>query len=135
MADIKSALNPKDASIINAVSGQNWIPKDPMSLVTPYIDKTKKELTSAEAKKQKAIRIYEDYGKMEQKCADMCQVIEEECKNVRIKLDPSSRLNVIEAVRRVFGLDGTEITFEMYKMAVKQMTDISNKSVPRPGAK
>jgi len=133
MSDTRSPLNPRDISILNAQSGQSWIPKDPVDLVLPYIQKEKEDMTQTEAKIAKAKRIMDGYKKLEEKSLDLCAIIEDKCKNVVVKLKPADRLSVMEAVRRVFGTEGDQITFEMYKMAIKKFTDISNNNIPKPG--
>lgn len=135
MSDTRSPLNPRDIAILNAQSGQNWIPKDPVDLVLPYMQKDKEDLSVADAKLAKAKRIMEGYEKLEEKSLDLCAIIEDKCKNVVVTLDPSNRLSVMEAVRRAFGTEGNQITFEMYKMAIKKFTEIANNNIPKPGDK
>jgi hypothetical protein len=132
MVDLKTALNPNDADLLHATSGQNWIPKDPINLISPYKEKKEIDLSDADIKRKRIEEIIKGYENISSKCNELMAIIEDQCKNVTIKVDKARAYHVTEAVRRTFGTDGEEITFEMYKQAIKKMAEVTNQSLPRP---
>ena len=54
------------------------------------------------------------------------------CKYVSVDLKENDNLAVIKAVRRVFGTDGTKITFQMYQRCIEELAKRSNNSIPKP---
>jgi 50S ribosomal subunit-associated GTPase HflX len=125
-------LKDKDISILERNIDQKWVPKEPSDLVIPYIDETKKELSALDKKQDKAIYVYNKYKEIETEARELCDTIEEECKNVKVSLDPKKELSVMEAIRRVFGTEGDTVTFEMYKVAVQKLTELNNKTLLVP---
>jgi len=135
--DLQKLLTPRDRSILDAQAGTSWVPKEPRELLLPYVDSTDKiiDRTSTEGRLQKAKEVYDNYGKIIEECRELEDEIEYQCNTVSITLDPSNNLQVIEAVRRVFGTDGRQITFDMYKKCIKALADSNNKKIPRPRKK
>jgi len=134
MIDIKTALNPRDAKLLGEKIGQEWIPQNPRELILPFtVEKDLGSVTdSVEGKKIKAQAVYEKYGDIIKQSENILKEIEKTCKNATITLKPESEHRVMEAVRRVFGTSGDNITFEMYTMAIKKMAQRANKDIIRP---
>jgi len=135
--NLKTVLNPRDQGVLDAQSGTNWVPKKPRELLLAYIEQDKEvDRTSLDFRRQKAKEVYDGYGEMIDKCRKLEEDIKEECKSVKVTLNPSSQLNIIDAVKRVFpGYDGTVITFEMYKVCIDALAASSNANIPKPGDK
>ena len=131
---LKKMLSPRDRSILDAEVGTSWIPKDPIELITPYIAEVQKDIdrTSAESRLEKAQEAFNGYGKIIERCKEIEDEIVQQCKNVKVTLKPSNNLSVIAAIKRVFGTDGTTITFEMYKKCIEALARLNNENIPRP---
>jgi hypothetical protein len=125
-------LTPRDRSILDAQAGTTWVPKEPKDLILPYADTvvTPPDRVSTEFRKQKAKEVYDGYGKIIETCLELEDEIEAQCKNVSIPLNSSQHLSVMNAVKRVFGTDGTQITFEMYKQCVQALAALGDKDIP-----
>ena len=81
----------------------------------PYIEEgPKPESTDLDTRRTKAKEVYDGYGKIIERSKELRDEIADRCKNVVVTLDPSRHGAIIAAVRRVFGTDGTQITFQMY---------------------
>jgi len=134
MPDLSAMLNPRDRRIIDDSPATNWIPKDPRDLLLPFIneDTTPTDRASVEFRRKKAKEVYDGYGEIIQRCTQMEEEIEAQCKNVVVTLIPSKHLRIMEAIKRVFGTDGTKMTFAMYKAAVRAFSEISKKNIPDP---
>jgi hypothetical protein len=132
--DLKAVLNPRDRAILDATTGTSWVPKDPIELLLPYIgEKPKEEKAALETRRSKAKEVYDDYGKIIENCKELEDEIAERCKNVVVTLNPDEHLRIIEAVRRVFGTDGTQITFQMYQRVVAELSKNADDNIPQPG--
>lgn len=134
MPDLSTMLNPRDRRIIDDSPATNWVPKDPRELLLPYIDRDTAvvDRTSVEFRRQKAKEVYDGYGKIIETCTQMEDEIEAQCKNVVVTFVPNKHLRIMEAIRRVFGTDGTTMTFAMYKAAVKAFSELSKQNIPDP---
>ncbi len=133
--DISTMLRPGDRRMLDESAEVNWIPKNPKDLILPYMDTSdtsSKDRSSIEFRRKKAKEVYDGYGQIIENCKVVEDEIESQCKNVTVKLNPSNNLRIIEAVRRVFGTDGTEITFAMYKACVQALGAISGQGIPKP---
>jgi hypothetical protein len=132
--DLKTILSPRDQSILDATTGTSWVPKDPIEPLLPYVgQEATKEKGGVEERREKAKEIFDQYGKVIENCKELEDEIVERCKNVVVTLDPSQHLRIIEAVQRVFGTDGTQITFQMYQRCIKELAKVSGDSIPQPG--
>lgn len=134
---LKEILNPRDRAILDAQTGSSWVPREPADVILPYIEEEDDtvDLTTVEGKRKKAKEVYDGYGKVIDTCQTMKTEIEERCKDVVIDLNPVEHLHIISAVKRVFGTDGRQITFEMYKKCIENLSRISNDNIPTPGEK
>ena len=133
MSNIKSVLNPRDVKTLDASYNDNWVPKEPRELLLPYIDNDPIEDDDIEKRRKKAKEVYDGYGKLIETSRKLKERIAEECKDVVITLKPSTEKSAIDAVKRVFGTNGKNITFDMYVNAINALADISNKSIPKLG--
>jgi hypothetical protein len=132
--NLTTLLHPRDRRILDEQAGVSWIPEDPKELILPYMDAESEpdvNGSSVEARRKKAREVYDGYSKVIEQCRELEDEIESQCKNCTITLDPARNLSVIEAIRRVFGTDGTQITFAMYKACVKALGEISASSIPK----
>lgn len=132
--DLKDILSPRDKNILDATTGTTWVPNDPAEVLLPYVDESvqEPEKNSTEDRRKKAQQIYDDYGKLSERCEEMKEEIANRCKNVTVDIKSSNNLAVIEAVKRVFGTDGTKITFQMYQRCIDELAKRSNSSIPTP---
>jgi hypothetical protein len=134
--DLKTILNPRDRFALDATSGTSWVPKEPREVLLPYIEKgpdqTRDELDTRRAK---AKEIYDGYGEIAERAKELRDEIADRCKNVTVTLNPSIHGAVIAAVKRVFGTDGRQITFQMYQKAITEMSALANSNIPKPGDK
>ena len=131
--DLTTMLRPKDRQILDQEGPVSWIPKEPRELLLPYVDENPPpERNSIDYRRQKAKEVYDGYGKIIEECKEIEDEITKQCKNVKIALDPHRNLRVMEAVKRVFGTDGTEITFEMYQTCIKALGAVSGQNIPNP---
>jgi hypothetical protein len=133
-AELRRMLSPRDHSILDATSATKWVPPEPADVLRPYIreeDKTKDRTTLA-FRQDKAKEVFDGYGKIIEECKQLEDEISDRCKNVKITLNPDNQLRIIEAVKRVFGGDGREITFQMYQTCVSEMAKIANSNIPNP---
>lgn len=135
MGKTNNPLSPKDFNIMNGGGRENWIPPDPAEVLRPYIEKEPKEdLSDLETRRKKANQVFDDYGEIEERCKALKEQIAGRCKAVKITLNPARHSRVLTALRRVFGFtDITEITFDMYRIAVEEMQRLNNESIPAPG--
>ncbi len=132
--DLIEILSPRDKNILDATTGTTWVPNDPAEVLLPYVDESVQdpEKNSTEDRRNKAQQIYDDYGKLSERCEEMKEEIANRCKNVTVDLKSSNNLAVMEAVKRVFGTDGTKITFQMYQRCIDELAKRSNSSIPTP---
>ena len=130
--DLTTMLKPRDRQILDQGNGISWVPKNPRELILPYIDSTeeKPEKNSIEDRRQKAKNVYDGYGKIIEECKGLEEEISKQCKDATITLNPSKHLRIMEAIKRVFGTDGTTITFAMYKACVDALASTSNSNIP-----
>lgn len=134
--DIKTVLNPRDRGILDATSGTSWVPKEPREVLLPYIEESPEEdREELDSRLEKAKEVYDGYGKIIERTKELRDEIADRCKNVVVTLDPSRHLRVIEAVRRVFGTDGRQITFQMYQRVIEELSNTTSNSIPNPGDK
>lgn len=132
MRDLSKLLNPDDHDILNALPGQNWIPKEPAEILLPYIEETEVDRSSIDFRRQKAKEVMDGYSNIINKCKEVESMIENRCKAVKITLSPKNNLRTIEALTRVFGIKSNEITFEHYKKCIEALAEI-NSQVPTLG--
>jgi len=130
--DIKKLLNPRDRDILNSSPSINWVPKDPRSIIAPYIEETEEE-KEISAIRKKAKEVYDGYSEIIEECEELEKEIELQVSDVTVKVDPRSAINIRDSVRRLFGTDGTEITFGMYKACLEELAKIANDNIPSPG--
>ena len=133
--DIKQILSPRDQNLLKADAINNWIPKDPTTVISSYVKSTEEDKKTFDSQKEKAKAVYDGYGTIIDKCKELEAVIEGQCKNVSIKLDPQKHYTVIQSVRRIFGTDGSEVTFEMYKTCIAELAALGANAIPQPGDK
>ena len=134
MRDLKEILSPRDRSILDAQTGTSWVPRDPREVLLPYIVKDPAtEDNDVDSRQKKAKEIYDGYGKLIQTCEELKKDIAKRCKNVVATLNPQQHLNIMDAVKRIFGTDGTQITFQMYQKCVQEMAKQADDSIPKPG--
>lgn len=133
---LKTMLNPRDRGILSAEAGTNWVPEEPRELLLPYVEPDEEkevDRTSIEFRRKKAKEVFDGYGKIAKESEALEKDIESQCKNVRVPMNPSLHLRVIESIKRVFpGHNGSEITFEMYKKCVQALAESSSKNIPNP---
>ena len=133
MRDIKSALNPNDIKKIDATAQQNWIPKEPRELLYSYLEEEDAEAsTELDKRRDKANQVYDGYNELAKKANELKQKIALDSKDIKITLNPSNNNSVITAVRRVFGTDGKQITFQMYQEAIATLSKLSKQGIPTP---
>jgi hypothetical protein len=133
--NLKRMLSPRDRDILDAQAGTNWVPKEPRELILTYVEKEEEveDRDSIDFRRKKAKEVYDGYGKIIEDCKELEAEIEEQCKDVKITLNPATHLRVIEAVQRIFpGSDGKVVTFEMYKKCIKALSASSNNNLPLP---
>jgi hypothetical protein len=134
--DLKTLLTPRDRHALDATSGSSWVPKEPREVLLPYIEKgPEKDDTDLDSRRQKAKEVYDGYGKIIETCQELQDEIADRCKNVVVILDPSRHSTIIDSVRRVFGTDGRQITFQMYQRAIEELSAVTGNTIPTPGAK
>lgn len=135
--DLKDVLSPRDKGILDATTGSSWVPNQPADVLLPYVDESvqEPEENSVEDRRKKAQKIYDDYGKLIKTCQNTREQIANRCKHVTVDLKGDNNLAIMEAVRRVFGTDGTKITFQMYQRCIDELAKRSNNSIPKPGGK
>lgn len=134
---LQDLLKPRDRDILDAQAGTSWVPPDPRELILPYIEEdTEVDRSSVEFRRKKAREVYNGYGKIIEECKELEAEIEGQSKNVKVKLDPTKHLRVVEAVQRVFpGSDGVTVTFDMYKKCIQALAKTGSDNIPKPGAK
>lgn len=130
--NIKEILNPRDIGILDAQIENNWVPKDPREILLPYAGKEPDDVEKKDIdiRREKAKQVYDGYAKVSDRCDNILADISETCKDVVITLKPASQKNTMDAVKRVFGTDGKQITFDMYKEAITKLAELSKSSVP-----
>lgn len=136
MSDLKSILNPRDVKVLDAATNENWVPKEPRELLLPYMEKEPIQANKdIDTRRKKAKEVYDGYVKLGEDCRKLGEEIAETCKEVVITLNPSNQKSAMDAVKRLFGTDGTVITFQMYQIAIKKLSELSNNAVPKLGDK
>jgi hypothetical protein len=128
MSDLSKLLNPDDQEVLDATGGTSWVPKNPREVLLPYAsEETPKELQDIDRRREKAKKVMDEYGKIIDECKRLEARIEQRCKNVKVKLNPAQHLRVMQAMGRAFGQGlQTEITFEQYKVCIKELAKINN---------
>ena len=130
MRDVKEVLNPRDTNMLNAKGNSSWVPKNPRELLLPYVEEIQEEdRTNVESRRKKAKEIYDGYGTLINECKEIRETIAAYCKDVKVKI-AANNLPLADAVKRVFGTDGTEITFEMYNTAIYYINKIAKNNTP-----
>lgn len=122
-----------DRMMLELSSKSTWVPPEPAKLVKPYIEKNPIEQSDNEKKRQKAQEVMDNYGKIIEECKTLRTELEEKCKNVSVPLNPDVDIRVIEACARLFKRQATEITFDMYKEAIRRLAVVSDSQSPKLG--
>lgn len=120
----------QDRRILSGENQLNWVPPDPAKYVLPYIEaqqEGKIEDGDLEKRKKKTEKVLKDYDKIINQSKKLEKQIEDRCKNVKVRI-PEDQADVIDALERVFGLGTREITFEQYKICIREL-DKLNKSI------
>lgn len=133
MTDLKKMLNPDDRDIINATGGTNWVPKEPRKVLLPYkVETSVEEVLDVDKRRKKSKDVVDGYNVLGNECRRLEAKIEQQCKDVKITLNRAEHLRVMEAMGRVFGQGLlTEVTFEHYKLCVKEFAKLNNQ-LPEP---
>jgi vacuolar-type H+-ATPase subunit D/Vma8 len=101
-----------------------------MSEVKPEEDRK-----SIESRRAKAKEVIDGYSKIIAKCEQMRSEIEQRCKNVTVTINRAEHLSVMDAIGRLFGIETTEITFEMYKQCIDKLAKMTKDRIPKLGDK
>jgi len=135
--DLKKIVSPRDHFLLDATAETPWVPQDPRELLLPYLIDTKETPVdnSIDGRRKKAKEVYDGYGKIIKQCEEIKEQISNRCKTVEVPLDSSTHFRVMEAVRRVFGTDGTKITFQMYQRCIEELAKETGRNIPKPGDK
>ena len=128
MRDLKKMLNPDDADLLQEQAGVSWVPKDPREVLLPYMsDVPNPEDKDIETRRDKAKQVVDGYTKVIEDCKRTEAEIEQRCKDVKVPLNKAQHLSAMEAVTRIFGVSNPEeITFEMYKVCIRELAKIAN---------
>jgi len=130
MRNPKDMLSPRDMETLGAQGGSNWIPKEPRELILPFMEEEEElDRESIDGRRKKAKQIYDDYGKTITECERLRATISNYCKDVTVKIQ-TNNVPVVDAIKRVFGTRGTEITFEMYKQVIEKLNQIAEDNTP-----
>ena len=136
MSDLDKMLSPGDADILDTVGRVNWVPKEPLETLLPYMEKSPSvEKTSIETRREKAKKVMKGYDELIDKSKQLESEIIERCKNVKVPLNRGSHLSVIQAIARTFQIPEdqiTEITFDMYKTCIEKLDAINGERIPLP---
>jgi hypothetical protein len=132
--DLNRLLKPDDLETLYGGKPTSWVPKNPSDLLLPYIsEKQEEDGSSIESRRNKAIKVIEGYETLATNCKKLEEQIEQRCKDATVSLNPAKHLNVIEAIGRLFGIETTEITFEMYKQCINKLAEMNNNNIPTLG--
>jgi len=127
MVNIKKLLNVDDKELLAENSGVSWVPENPREVLLPYMsDVPNKEKEDLDTRRKKAQEVIDGYTKVIEDCKRLEAEIEQRCKTVKTPLNKAEHLNVIEAIGRVFGVQTEEITFEMYKICIRELAAAAN---------
>jgi len=122
-------FSPYDRILLQRQAGVSWIPKEPIELLLPYMEKDPLvEKSDVERRREIAQGVMEDYANIIRRCERLEEEIAVRSKNVTIPLDPEKHHRVKIACARIFGKtpeEVTEITFDMYKVAVHELAKLS----------
>ena len=131
MEDKTRYFSERDRQLLAATSKSTWTPPDPINLIVPFMKEDEVEGEPDLAKRlRKSREVLEGYQRLEAKCKELREELDERCKNVSVPVDPKKDRRILEAARRLFGRDVREITFEMYKNLVHRMAEMGNQVVP-----
>lgn len=131
MDDKTRYFSDNDRRLLEATSKSTWTPPDPAKLIEQYLPGSEEETESdLEKRLRKSREVLEGYQRLEAKCKEIREQLDERCKNVSVSIDPKKDIRVLEAARRIFKRDVREITFEMYKEIVHRMAETGNQVVP-----
>ena len=134
MSNKQKDFSSTDRNFLGRTPNVSWIPKKPVDLLLPYMEKEVSERSSVDTRRKKAGEIVEGYDKIIEECEKLENEISMRCKDVRVSIGSPNQLRAREACNRVFGCeDIQEITFEMYKMVIHALADRNNAAVPLPG--
>ena len=129
-------FSDKDRRLLEMTSKSTWTPPNPSELILPYLEKDAVEgETDLEKRLRKSQEVLDGYAEVIKKCDALCKELEAKCKNVSVPIDPEKDIRVLEAARRVFKRDISEITFDMYREVIKKMAAENNSGVPTLGGK
>lgn len=133
--ELKKILSPRDKQMLDATNGTSWVPNDPAEVLYAYIkeEDTKPEQNSIDDRRKKAKEVYKGYEKLEKDCVELESKIADRCKNVTVDINESDNLSIIQAVKRVFGTDGKQITFQMYQKCIEELSKSTNATIPKVG--
>ena len=129
MSDLKKLLNPDDRSMLDESAEISWVPKEPRVVLLPYMSQGPEleEKSDIDTRREKAKEVVDGYTKIIEESKRMEAEIEERCKDVKVPLNKAQHLRVIEALGRIFGLGQLEeITFDMYKICIRELAKIAN---------
>jgi len=135
MRDLKKILNPDDIQAIEATDDTNWIPKDPAEVILPYLEEASREIdpNNVEERIEWTKEVVDKYQELINQCKELEAQIESRCQAVKVPINRSIDMRLLEAMGRVFGFETEEITFEQYKICIQELALLNNNTIPNPG--
>lgn len=88
----------------------------------------KYDVASKEVEEDSNIQHYiNQYTKIVDASDKVAKIIDDRCKGYTYKFDPNKMPALAQAVRKVFGINTNEITYEMYKQVLDEQVSLNEK--------
>lgn len=89
---------------------------------------TRYEVASEKAEEESNVNHYlAQYKKIVDTSDQIAEILDKRCNNYIFKFDPTKMPALAQAIRKVFGKDTTEITYDMYKQVLEEQIALSEK--------
>lgn len=115
-------ISKKDKSILSKSDNISYVAPEAVDADTRY------EVASEKVEEESNINHYlSQYEKIIETSDQVAEILDERCKGYTFKFDPAKMPALTQAIRKVFGKDSAEITYDMYKQVLEEQMTLNEK--------
>lgn len=115
-------ISKKDKKILSASDSIGYEAPEAADADTKY------DVASKEVEAESNIGHYlAQYKKIVETSDQVAEILDERCNGYMFKFDPTKMPALAQAIRKVFGLDTSEITYGMYKQVLEEQMALNEK--------
>lgn len=119
---VSSDISRKDRKMLSASDDITYVAPEAADADTRY------EVASEKVEEESNINHYlSQYKKIIETSDQVAEILDERCKGFTFKFEPKKMPALAQAIRKVFGKDTNEITYEMYKQVLEEQMILNEK--------